>query len=695
MLIALYKKEMSIINLSQEHSDLSNPLKKLLLYILKILGLALIYHYAARLGLLMAYVQANTSPVWPPTGIAFAALALLGIEYWPGIAIGVFVGSLITDAPLPIAFGITIGNTLEAVASVYLLKKVFKFNPSLDRLNDVVGLAVVAFFTTTLSATVGTLTLVLTTDMPLSGFFNNWLTWWIGDLLGALVVAPFLMAWLSAPRFRIQKKTGIEAFFLYFFLVLITWFVFSTIPPTGITHQAMIYVIFPFIIWSALRLEQRGATIAVVLVSAIAIWGTVSGSGPFAQETINDSLILLQTFMAIVSLIALILAATTIERRRAANTLRQRISDLDTLNIASKSFLGNFDKHNIYQLICNIAGEKIGLDGVWIEIPSPVVASSQIEASYKLAKEEIQNIKDEWQDFLVITDINSPVIKSNPQSKPYCSYAVFPLNFGGKPIGVLKLVSETTEFFNQGIILLIQSFANLAAVAIQNAWLLEEVRHGNESLHALSQRLMRAQEEERLHLSRELHDESGQLLAALMVQLGLMEKIADKPVEVKGHLDYIRNLTRGIQEKLHELAVNLRPASLDHLGLVTTVQQYIREFKRQYGISVEFEAIGLDKKRLPLDIETSLFRIIQESLTNVALHARASRVDVLLSSKKKRLVAVIEDDGVGFNPVIPSPENQLGLFGMQERIDMLRGTFTVESEPGKGTTIKVEVPYGD
>ena len=217
----------------------------------------------------------------------------------------------------------------------------------------------------------------------------------------------------------------------------------------------------------------------------------------------------------------------------------------------------------------------------------------------------------------------------------------------------------------------------------------------NRQLHALSQRLMKAQEDERLHLSRELHDESGQLLAALTVQLGLLERDMNHSQTTHERVAELKQTANAIQENLHRLAVNLRPASLDHLGLITTLQQFIQEFSRQYSIKVDFETVGMQEKRLPIEVETALFRIVQESLTNVVLHAKAARVDVLLSMTGKRVSAIIEDNGVGFIPASAMIEEQLGLFGMRERVEMLGGTFTIESSPGKGATVKAEVPFDD
>jgi signal transduction histidine kinase len=198
-----------------------------------------------------------------------------------------------------------------------------------------------------------------------------------------------------------------------------------------------------------------------------------------------------------------------------------------------------------------------------------------------------------------------------------------------------------------------------------------------------------------MHLSRELHDESGQALAGMMLNLGLLERDAEWPDLVHSHAADLKRIASEVLENLHSLAVHLRPASLDHLGLVTALQQYVAEFSRQHNIQVEFETTGLTKQRLSSEVETAVFRVVQESLTNVVSHANASRVDILLSRRNDHLAIVIEDNGVGFLPTENVLEDHLGLFGMRERIEMLKGTLAIESAPGKGTTVKVEVPSAD
>jgi signal transduction histidine kinase len=648
----------------------------------------------------MAYVQVNTSPVWPPTGIALAALLIFGYELWPGVSLGVLLGSMLTGAPTNLAVGMAIGNTLEALAGAYLLRRFFGFHNAIDRIQDVVGLAAVAMLSTAISASIGATTLILTGLGDPEHLGAIWITWWIGDLLGALVVAPAILVWVTLASRESRPGRIAEGGVLFTLLAFVTWYVFGNRPSTSIYHQALIYLVFPFIIWAALRLGQRGSTTAVVLVSGIAIWGTLQSIGPFSLQSKNDSLVLLQTFMGVVSLTALILAAATTERGKAARSLRQRADELTTLNNASKTFLGYSHIPDIHKAVCQLAVTRLGLDAAWIETAGQGGSPEHQTIAHGLPIEAIPDLKSCWdrgsssvsddqRGVRVINELPQPETKS---FTTYQSYASIPLVFGGSLLGVLSLLSKEKSFFTQDRMLLIQSYATLSAVVVQNGWLFEEVRQSNRQLHALSQRLMQAQEEERLHLSRELHDESGQLLAGLMVQLGLLERDADKPELVQRRLADLRLVTSELQGDLHKLAVDLRPASLDHLGLVTSLEQYTREFGKQYGIKVEFEAVGMQESRLPGDVETALFRIVQESLTNVVLHAHATHVDVLVSQRAAHVAATIEDNGIGFIPTSPAFEDHLGLFGMRERVEMLGGKFTVESSPGKGTTVNVEIP---
>ncbi len=685
--------------------------KWFLKYLVEIILLALVYHLAARLGLKMAYLQANTSPVWPPSGIALAALLLLGIRRWPGITIGVVAGSLLTAAPLPLALGLGLANTLEALAGAWILKRLVGFHITIDRIRDVIGLAGAAALSTAVSATLGVLVLSLLKFISLSEFFTVWITWWLGNFLGVMVITPFILAW-SKVRLSIKKKsTLVEGIIFLVLLVIVIFYVFETSGGTSVFHQALVYVIFPFAIWAALRLELTGAVSTVFIVSGIAIWGTIHGTGPFSRLPLNDSLILLQTFTGVVALTSLTLAASSAERRHAEFALTRRVEDLAALNDASREFLGNLDQHNLYEAICRLAVERLGLAAAWIEIAPPAasesITSMQSEAMYQSGTSNLTELSPDHPAVRKITQSarqtgqisistitgGNSIPGSNLKPEKKLSAAAIPLVYAGNVTGILGVLTDAEGAFPRDQILLLESYANLAVAAVQNTWLFDQVRLGNEQLHALSHRLMNLQERERIQLSRELHDETGQILSGLMVRLGLLERDANSPDLITGHISELKGIAAGVLNNLHNLAVALRPASLDHLGLITALEQYIQEYMRQYPLKVQFDAVEIAGSRLPPEIETALYRIVQESLTNVALHASASRVDILINKRSGCLVMTVEDDGVGFDPIPARDENRLGLFGMRERVEMLGGTFLVESSPGKGTIIVVEVPY--
>jgi signal transduction histidine kinase len=206
----------------------------------------------------------------------------------------------------------------------------------------------------------------------------------------------------------------------------------------------------------------------------------------------------------------------------------------------------------------------------------------------------------------------------------------------------------------------------------------------------LLEKVISAQEEERRRIARELHDETGQALTSLMVRLQMMNQQCPVP-ELKPQMDEVRNLIAQTLDDVHNLAVELRPSVLDDLGLEAALTRYVQDYQARHPVSVDLAIIGLEE-RLPPPIETALYRIVQESLTNIARHARAETASVLLEQRNGRVRAIIEDDGIGFDEQAADGNDRLGLYGMRERAQLLNGTLTIESAPGQGTNIFVEVP---
>ena len=220
----------------------------------------------------------------------------------------------------------------------------------------------------------------------------------------------------------------------------------------------------------------------------------------------------------------------------------------------------------------------------------------------------------------------------------------------------------------------------------------DQERSEREQLRSqLLEKVISAQEEERRRIARELHDETGQSLTSLMVRLQTLNQQCVLP-ELRPQIEEVRQLVAHTLEEVHNLSVELRPSVLDDLGLIAALQRYIQDYQHRHQIDVDFVVLGLGEERLPATIETALYRIVQEGLTNVARHAQAETVSVLLEQHVGRVRTIIEDDGIGFDPNLALNGERLGLYGIRERAELLNGTLTIESNPKRGTTIFVEVP---
>jgi signal transduction histidine kinase len=296
----------------------------------------------------------------------------------------------------------------------------------------------------------------------------------------------------------------------------------------------------------------------------------------------------------------------------------------------------------------------------------------------------------------VVEDIRpDPAWAGFPGAEDTRSWMGVPLVSSGRVFGMYSLGKSEPGYYGEEHLELARTLASQASAAIQSAWLFEKVGEGRARLQSLSRQLVRIQESERRAVSRELHDEAGQSLTSLKVDLHLLEAKVGNPEAVRAGISDLQKKVDGVMVGLHRLATNLRPASLDHVGLSAAVQQMVEAMNLRGGLKVDFEAGRLGAERLPEFTETALFRIAQEALGNAVQHSRAARVSVLLERREGRVVVVVEDDGVGFDPILALHSGRLGLLGMRERAEMLGGSLVVESSEGKGTTIVAEVPDAD
>jgi len=291
--------------------------------------LAIIYFVAGKLGLMLASLHASASPVWPPAGIALALL-LLGYRAWPAIFIGAFLVNITTAGNAATSFAIAIGNTLEALAGAWLVNRFAEGAAAFDRPQAVFKFALAAAISTIISPAFGLTSLALAGFADWANYGAIWLTWWLGDSTGNLVFTPLVLLWSVASKRRWNKREAAEVGALLVLLVVLSGVVFGGWLAVSVRNYPIAFICGPVVIWTAFRFTQRETAAGIFIVSAIAVWGTLHGFGPFVRETENQSLLAVQWWTAVLSITAMALSAGMAERRRVKEELQQLWRELRT-----------------------------------------------------------------------------------------------------------------------------------------------------------------------------------------------------------------------------------------------------------------------------------------------------------------------------------------------------------------------------
>src|SRR5256884_623233 len=288
------------------------------------LALTAAYFVVAKIGLRYATIGPSISPVWPPTGLAVAALALLGPRYWPAILLGAFLANATTSIPVLAAAGLACGNATEATVAAYLLRRRAGQHLALDDLLGVRTLVGVAAPVGALaSAAVGVTSLWLAHVVSGAAVWSALSLWWAGDYLGALVVAPVFLTWLGPAGLRIGRRTALELALLVGGAVLATMAIFGSLLPASLLPQAEYpYLLFPFVIGAALRFGPRGAALLTLTVATLAVGYTVRGGGPFVMQTVPSTTTALMLYVGILAITGLSLGPATARHERAERALR-------------------------------------------------------------------------------------------------------------------------------------------------------------------------------------------------------------------------------------------------------------------------------------------------------------------------------------------------------------------------------------
>lgn len=398
---------------------------------------------------------------------------------------------------------------------------------------------------------------------------------------------------------------------------------------------------------------------------------------------------------------------------RSRAELLRRMSELATLTATAITISANQSLPDTLQTALEKVLEVMGLRAGWIFLtgegsaaggdscPLTLVVQSGLSPAFAAEEAErglgqcvcgqvLQNSRP-----LIMRDIRRECPRLSPgviEAEGLACHASVPLVARDRVMGVMNVASADAREFTPEEVALLDSVGRQIGVAVENARLWEEVKEKEVLRSQFLEKIIAAQEAERKRLARELHDEASQTLTALSLGLRTLQEAKGLTLKENQLVETLKSLTTGLMSELHHLAVQLRPSALDRVGFVGALEQYMHEVHQHYGLDIQFETEKMDGLVLSTEIETCLYRILQEAITNVARHAQATRVAVLVQARDGNVVATVEDDGKGFDPDHAAKKGRLGLFGMQERAAMLNGSVSVESAEGAGTTIFIQIP---
>ncbi|MBV9344448.1 MAG: MASE1 domain-containing protein [Gammaproteobacteria bacterium] len=298
--------------------------------------MAVAYFLAAKLGLAFASVNPSATAIWPPTGISLAALLILGIDVWPAILVGAFLANVTVQGTVATSLLIGVGNTLEAVIGALLVNRFAHGRLFFLQPRDIVKFAgLAAVLSTVVSATTGVTTLAVAGYASWAEYGHIWLTWWLGDSAGDLVVAPFLILWATLPAPQWRLRWMLETAALIGGLSLVAMLAFDGLTLTAVEHFPIEYLCVPFLFWAAFRLGRRCVATCVLVMSFLALNGTLLGFGPFARATANESLLLLQGYLAVKAITMLAAAAVVWQLRQAEKLARSQAASDELTGLAN------------------------------------------------------------------------------------------------------------------------------------------------------------------------------------------------------------------------------------------------------------------------------------------------------------------------------------------------------------------------
>ncbi len=649
---------------------------------------ALAYYLAGRLGLEFAYLDGAVAALWPPAGLGLAVLFLYGVRLWPGIVIG---DLLLADfsTPLGTVLGQTVGNTLALVLAALLLRRLTGGRGELARTFDVLAFVVCAVVAATVSAAFGPTSLRLGDVVAADELGRVFRTWTLSDASGVLVVAPALLTWAATGVSGFRRRDVAEGA-----VGLVLLVVLAELAP----QRDVPYIVFPVLLWAALRFGPRGAATAILVVCSITVWNTAHEDGPFVRDSITDSLLATQLFILIAALTSLLLAAVTAERTGAARALalseaaqRALADEHAALRRVATLVAAESPPSRVFEQVPEEVGRLLGLPaatvvqyrglrtatvvGGWSEdgrLRFPVGTSLELAGDTVLGKVLHSGSAQRVERY----DEAGGSLADAMRSAGYRAAVAAPVTVAGRLWGALVAATGSDEPPAEGVEQRLCDFADLVAQALANA-------DARERLAASRAELVEVGDAERRRLERNLHDGAQQRLVSVALGLGMVDaKLESEPGVARELLSAAQDDLAGGLEELRELARGLHPVLLTERGLGPALDALLSR------APMPVEIAELPEERLTGTVEAAAYYVVAEAVTNVAKYANASRATVSIRQSNGNAMVMVSDDGVGG----ADPARGSGLRGLAARVEALNGRLDVDSPPARGTRITAEIP---
>jgi len=622
-----------------------------------VLLVAILCYLGDRLAYVLGIPPDQIASLWPSTPLLVAVLLLTPRRIWPlliaaGLG-GIALADLRNGASIGDEIWFSLGNACEVFISILGINLLFKRVPQLTSVKAlakylVVGVILAPF----VAGLVGAIASVS------GGYWLQWRLWFFADALAFLTVTPAILTW--AREGRAWARKSLDYLELAALMILLWLFGYLTFASAGRWIQpALLYSLVPLLLWAALRLGLKGVSTSMIVIAFLSVGGAAHGRGPFAQQGALNSVLSIQLFLFFVAMPFMFLAVLVEERKLAEEVLRESEGRFRAVaNTAPVMiWMSGPDRLCTY---CNkpwlqFTGRHLEaeLGNGWAECVHPEDRQACAEA-YTQAFDRCQSFTSEYR------------LRRHD----------------GEYRWILATVVPRFESAD--------SFAGYISSAVD----VTDRKRAEESLSSLSGRLIEAQEQERHHIARELHDDISQKLVLLSIELQqLAASLPDSPAPLRNQIEPLMKRISEISSDTHALSHRLHSSKLETLGLVAAMKGFCRELAEQRDVKIDFTYSKVPDI-LPPHVSLCLFRVLQEGLSNAVKHSGVRRFNVQLERLPDQLQLTIRDAGAGFDPGMAMHNDGLGLISMRERISNLKGTISIVSKPQCGTEIRARVPVG-